>query len=103
MDDNSFVPVIPDIKDHSIAPSAFMPEPPPQAPSQAPPQPPVQDACVSQATSWWDWSTWPLALKIALGTLVVVVVCLMAYAGYVWFTERQKKKEEVVFHLNQMS
>lgn len=89
MDDSSqFVPVIPDIKDHNMVP-----------PMPVGMAPPAQDAATGPApvttTSWWDWDSWPLPMKLAMGALLVSLICLVIYAAYVWFTKKRdaEKKE----------
>jgi hypothetical protein len=83
MNTDQFVPVIPDIKDHSMAPPVA-PEPVSSAPAPAP----------TATTSWWDWDTWPLPMKLAMGALLVSLICLVIYAAYVWFTKKQKESSE---------
>lgn len=82
-DSSQFVPVIPDIKDHSMVP--------PLAPASGPPPPPTP----TTTTSWWDWDTWPLPMKLAMGALLVSLICLVIYAAYIWFTKKRdaEKKE----------
>ena len=86
--DDSFVPVIPDIKDQNLAPPL--------------PTSFIQEACPEPSTSssWfssWSWSSCSNVFKIAVGFMVICLLCILAYIGYLWMkgdTKKEEKKEE---------
>ncbi len=77
--DNCF-PVNPNITDPGMIPPVI----------EEPCKTPTSEVSYIQ---WWDISLWKLWQKVVVGVIILAFICLIAYMGYIWITERKKTKD----------